>query len=86
MDKIAIARESILNDLFRRHNERDKDVQAINPKHAHRWHEPQKNYFVGSGAVKCPVCVDGALYYSRSAYNGHVSAACITPGCVVWRE
>lgn len=43
----------------------------------------------GSGGVsslKCPLCADGTLRYSVASYNGHMYAACTTPGCVSWME
>lgn len=38
------------------------------------------------GKIKCPVCADGTLAFSRSGYNGHIHAACSTDGCVSWME
>lgn len=39
-----------------------------------------------SGTIKCPVCADGTLRFSRSGYNGHIHAGCSTDGCVRWME
>ncbi len=39
------------------------------------------------GAITCPICgVVAALRFRRAARNGHVHAACQTPGCVQWTE
>jgi hypothetical protein len=88
MKDILIARDAILDDLRRRFLENDKSVKALDPKSPHRWFEPmkQKNCFSGAGEMPCPVCKTGRLRYSRSAYNGHVHAACSTDTCVRWME
>lgn len=39
-----------------------------------------------SGILDCPVCGKGQLGYSKAASNGHIHAACSTPGCVRWME
>lgn len=39
-----------------------------------------------SGTIKCPVCPNGTLRFSRAGYNGHIHAACSTEGCVRWME
>ena len=40
-----------------------------------------------SGKVGCPACGEpDALSYSRSGYNGHIAAGCLTDGCVRWME
>ncbi len=37
--------------------------------------------------IACPICgVANALRFRRAASNGHVHAACQTPGCVQWME
>lgn len=39
------------------------------------------------GQIDCPVCGNReALRFSRAGYNGHIHAACSTPGCVSWME
>lgn len=40
-----------------------------------------------AGVIDCPAC-DGkeTLRFTRSGYNGHVHAACMTEGCVAWME
>ncbi len=39
------------------------------------------------GTITCPICgVMNALRFWRAARNGHVHAACQTPGCVQWME
>ena len=40
-----------------------------------------------AGRIDCPVCGRSKeLQYSRSGYNGHISARCDTDGCVAWME
>jgi hypothetical protein len=39
-----------------------------------------------SGEIDCLFCDDGKVNYSVSGYNGHILAACTTPGCVYWIE
>lgn len=39
-----------------------------------------------SGRIPCPCCEGGTLGYSKAASNGHIHAACSTPGCVRWME
>lgn len=40
-----------------------------------------------SGLIDCPVCGEHeTLQFSRSGYNGHIHARCITQGCVAWME
>lgn len=40
-----------------------------------------------SGTIDCPACgTEKALRFSRSGYNGHIHAGCITEGCVRWME
>lgn len=38
-----------------------------------------------SGYIACPAC-GNRLGYSRAASNGHIRAACDTPGCTSWME
>ena len=38
-----------------------------------------------SGQVDCPMC-GGTLRFTRSGYNGHIHAACMTDDCVSWME
>jgi len=85
-DDISTARLAILAELKRRYFENDASVRPLDPASAHRWHEPQVNYYSGRGSMACPVCKTGNLRYSRAAYNGHVHAACSTEGCVRWME
>jgi hypothetical protein len=33
------------------------------------------------GSVPCPACKAGAVQYSVSSYNGHMSAFCSNPNC-----
>jgi len=84
--KVAMAREAIVADLYRRFHDHDKAVFPMDSKNEHRWTNPQANYFTGSGNMKCPVCETGNLRYSRAAYNGHIHATCSTEGCVSWME
>ena len=86
MNEIKIAREAILADLKTRYFANDKTVKVQDPETKHRWSEPQTNYFTGAGEMKCPVCKEGTLRYSRAAYNGHVHARCSTADCVAWME
>ena len=38
-------------------------------------------------SIRCPACkTDGALSYSRTSSNGHISARCSTEGCVAFME
>ena len=85
-NQIDIARNEILQDLYRRFHEKDRSVFPLQPQNAHRWYKPQENYFSGSGIIQCPICHTGQLSYSRSNYNGHVHARCSTPTCVAWME
>lgn len=40
-----------------------------------------------SGVIDCPACGGkGTLHFSRSGYNGHIHAKCVTEGCVSWME
>lgn len=40
-----------------------------------------------SGEIDCPVCAGhNSLRFSRSGYNGHIHASCITGDCVRWME
>lgn len=40
-----------------------------------------------SGVIDCPVCGNAnSLQFSRSGYNGHIHARCLTVGCVQWME
>lgn len=39
-----------------------------------------------SGEIKCPVCEDGTLRFTRSGYNGCIHASCSTEDCVRWME
>lgn len=40
-----------------------------------------------SGLIDCPVCkAKDALKFTRSGYNGHIHACCVTSGCVNWME
>lgn len=52
------------------------------------WNKATPSHRLGhSGSIDCPVCgVAGALQYSRSGYNGHIHARCLTPACVSWME
>ena len=88
MNAVMMARNAILDDLYRRYHADDKAVKCLDPKDAHRWYEPmkQKNCFTGAGQMDYPVCKTGKLRYSRAAYNGHVHAGCTTKGCVSWME
>ena len=88
MNAVMMARNAILDDLYRRYHADDKTVKCLDPKDAHRWFEPmqQKNCFTGAGQMDCPVCILGKLRYSRAADNGHVHAECNTKGCVSWLE
>ena len=83
---INVAREAILADLKARYKAGDKTVRPMALCDSHRWFRPQSNYYSGHGVIKCPVCNDGGLSYSRSAYNGHVRASCTKPNCVRWQE
>lgn len=49
---------------------------------------PWKRGLAGaSGLIDCPACGEQqTLKFSRSGYNGHIHAACITDGCVRWME
>lgn len=38
------------------------------------------------GSIACPCCEGGTLKYSVAGINGHVHAACTTPGCAQWME
>ena len=88
MADVGLARNAILDDLYRRYHADDKTVKCLDPKDAHRWYEPmkQKNCFSGAGSMDCPVCKTGKLRYSRAGYNGHVHAGGTTEGCVRWME
>lgn len=88
MDRVMVARNAILDELYRRYHANDKAVKCLNPDDAHRWYNPkqQKNCFTGAGEMDCPVCKTGKLRYSRAAYNGHVHGRCSTDGCVAWME
>ena len=55
--------------------------KAITDKHG-----KGKPQFDTRGAIDCPVCKVGELSYRIAAYNGHIHAACSTPGCVRWLE
>jgi hypothetical protein len=47
---------------------------------------PWKKGMAGSrGAIVCPIC-QGELRFTRSGYNGHIHASCLTPNCVSWIE
>lgn len=40
-----------------------------------------------TGVIDCPVCGGGkTLHFSRSGYNGHIHAKCVTEDCVSWME
>lgn len=40
-----------------------------------------------AGSIDCPACHGVRLLrFSRSGYNGHIHAACLTDGCVRWME
>lgn len=39
-----------------------------------------------TGAIDCPVCGEGKLYFSVARSNGHVHAHCTTRLCVSWME
>jgi hypothetical protein len=41
---------------------------------------------VERGTIPCPCCEGGTVSYSRASYNGHIHAACSTPGCARWME
>jgi hypothetical protein len=49
---------------------------------------PWKRGVKGStGVIDCPVCGSAkSLRFSRSGYNGHVGARCMTTDCVSWME
>lgn len=38
-----------------------------------------------SGRIDCPACESGKLAYAVH-HNGHIHAACESPGCVKWSE
>lgn len=39
------------------------------------------------GKIDCPVCSSKqALHFTRSGYNGHIHAKCLTDKCVAWME
>lgn len=80
------ARQAILQELKRRALANDPAVKPLDPQSAHRWSQPQDNYYSGAGEMACPVCAAGFLRYSRSGYNGHIHAGCTTTGCVRWME
>ena len=88
IDRVVIARDAILDDLYRRFHAGDKTVKPLDPEQSHRWFKPmeQKNCFTGSGTIDCPVCKLGKLKYSRAAYNGHVHGRCSHNNCVSWME
>lgn len=85
-DKINIVRDAIVDDLGKRRKSGDKSVIPMDPEDSHRWYHPQKNFFAGDGVIDCPTMCGGKVKYSRSPYNGHVSARCSTAGCVAWME
>ena len=39
----------------------------------------------GAGVLKCPVC-GNKFYYKVVGYNGHRMGACMTEGCLNFRE
>lgn len=39
-----------------------------------------------AGSISCPCCNGGCVNFSRAGYNGHIHAACSTPGCASWME
>lgn len=85
--RTMLAREAILDDLRRRWKEGPTPEHGITcPSDISRFCKPQKNYFCGAGKMKCPVCHEGELQYSRGSYNGHVHARCSTKDCVAWME
>lgn len=52
--------------------------------HLGPWKRGQESDY---GAIDCPVCGGKtSLTFSRSGYNGHIHADCVTPGCVSWME
>lgn len=38
------------------------------------------------GEFACPCCEGGTVRYRVAACNGHIAAACSTPGCARWVE
>lgn len=90
IDKIIIARKSIMEELKRRGKAHDTNVKPGDGNfEGDIYHdEPTKteHYWSGSGKMLCPICNKGELYYSRASYNGHVHARCSTENCVSWME
>lgn len=83
MKSIIKARQAILDDLKSRYAAKDPNVFASDLSK----HRPGMiNCFFGQGRLRCPVCKDGELMYSRARSNLHVHARCSTPTCVRWME
>jgi hypothetical protein len=86
MRRIGIARRAIVGELEQRLNEGDDTVRMNAHSEGIDDQGEPSNYVSGGGSIRCPVCNDGKLRYSRSSYNGHIHARCQTIGCVEWME
>jgi hypothetical protein len=45
----------------------------------------EKGFKTGNGgqsSFKCTICPNGTVRYSVASVNGHIWAACSTPGCL----
>jgi hypothetical protein len=88
IDRVGVARKAILDELQRRFDIGHPSVERIAwPSRDSMCHEKGlKDFIVGAGTMRCPICGTGTLGYSRAGYNGHIHAKCSTNGCVAWME
>lgn len=85
-DGFKLARSEIIKDLERRSIEGDPTVKLIEHSQSNYDDDGPTNYVVGAGVIQCPVCKAAVIRYARSAYNGHIHAACMSGTCVQWME
>lgn len=63
-----------------------KTMTAVSAAHADAKNKGLGAGYGGQSCMPCPLECGGALNYSVEACNGHIHAACSTPGCVSWME
>lgn len=81
MKGITEAEAKELEEMFQKI---DKARAAIVAHCGGKW---KKGAPGASGCIDCPVCgAAGTLRFSRSGYNGHIHAGCVTDNCVAWME
>ncbi len=71
-------------EIAKRFERTMKCRQAIVAHLGSPWRRGMKG---SAGQIDCPACGNKqCLRFTRSGYNGHIHATCISEGCVSWME